>query len=486
MRILPFSSMLLTASLMSCGPSTVPVPASTAAQTLQAQSVSFDDLREIIQNVSGATARRFATTDNLGNVMDTVKIINDPSGGYLAVYHSLNSSNEFVLRLATSTNLLNWTYQQTMGTRQHQPDLQALPDGGFVLANEADTPGQGNYIMVRYYSSRADLLSNAAAKTYNVTRTLSACAEGTPSIYSVSLNPDIDNSTIVLGHHYYRNCDVDRQAQGTLTNFDSWTTAVQTDLNTSIEAFGLGGNIGDRDRITAQGTTYTLLEGQSVKNDFGTWSNYLWNESTATKLSINTPGGSGSFANPTITRVKSPAPSEGGQDAIVVTQFVPSENSAPGESGSLIYYRNLDANDLPVAATGAFSRVYQAEGAQLSHAVGRADGDGWSANTAQDGPGHMIFGPYVSDIPGGNRTAEFRLQEDNNTANNDEVVKLDIYDITANTVLNNSIVTRGQFSAANAYQDFNLTFGNTAGHLLEFRVYWLDKSYVKVDKITVF
>ena len=43
--------------------------------------------------------------------------------------------------------------------------------------------------------------------------------KGTQNIYSASLTPDIDHSIIDLGFQYQRNCDLDRQARGGLTNF---------------------------------------------------------------------------------------------------------------------------------------------------------------------------------------------------------------------------------------------------------------------------
>jgi hypothetical protein len=135
--------------------------------------------------------------------------------------------------------------------------------------------------------------------------------------------------------------------------------------------------------------------------------------------------------------------------------------------------------------SGGGDRVFEAEGSQLYHAVGRADGDGWSAATDLDGSGQMIYGPYATDIAGGSHTATYRMLVDNNTADNGDVVTIDVHDATAGSVLASSTITRQQWNAANAYQDFTLNFTNTAGHQLEFRVYWRDISYVRVDKITV-
>jgi hypothetical protein len=296
------------------------------------------ELIHIIENVPDATAYRYGATDSAGHVMDTAKIIADPAGGYLAVYHALAGSF-FQTHLATSTDLINWTYQQTYGDRTHQPYLTALPKGGFVLANEADN-GSYNWIQMRYYASRADLLANNASRTYNVPHTLVPAgkwAEGTPNIYSVTLNPDIDHSTIEVGFHYYKNGDVDRQARGTLTNFDSWSSHTEPAIDNAMLAFGLRGNIGDRDYLVFRGETFNIHEGQSVKNDFGSWRLFFWDWATGTarQLTVQTHGGSLSFANPSLTLV--PAP--GGGQALVVSIFIPSENSAAGEAGQLIYYK---------------------------------------------------------------------------------------------------------------------------------------------------
>ena len=54
------------------------------------------------------------------------------------------------------------------------------------------------------------LLAGSFNREVTIARTLSACNEGTPAIYSASLTPDIDHSVIDIGFHYQRACDVDR------------------------------------------------------------------------------------------------------------------------------------------------------------------------------------------------------------------------------------------------------------------------------------
>src|SRR6478672_8363780 len=203
----------------------------------------------ILGDVVGSTAHRYALTDSAGNTMDTVKIITNPAGGYLGVYHTGNRVN-----LATSTDLLTWVFRRTLDAQASQPTIRALPTGGFLTAVEYNNlSGSDGLLRFRHYANLAALLAGTVNRERTIPRSLSACHEGTPNIYSVSLTPDIDHSIIDVGFHYHRNCDVDRQARGRLTNFTTWTAAADTgadDLLTRAAAAqgrAVGGNIGDRD-----------------------------------------------------------------------------------------------------------------------------------------------------------------------------------------------------------------------------------------------
>jgi hypothetical protein len=142
--------------------------------------------------------------------------------------------------------------------------------------------------------------------------------------------------------HYHRDCQVDRQARGTLTGFRTWTAATDPQLDAAIEqaaaAAGerIGGNIGDRDHLRWRGRDYDLVEAQGRRGDFASWRVYLYDRAvrTAQRLNIVTHGGSTAFANPTATVLRDPA----GRQAVMVTLFVPGEGAAPGEAGSLLYH----------------------------------------------------------------------------------------------------------------------------------------------------
>jgi len=61
-----------------------------------------------------------------------------------------------------------------------------------------------------------------------------------PIFIAANLSPDISNSVIDIGFHYQSaksaQCSEgpDRQARGTLTNFNSWSATKQTDIDNAI------------------------------------------------------------------------------------------------------------------------------------------------------------------------------------------------------------------------------------------------------------
>lgn len=150
------------------------------------------------------------------------------------------------------------------------------------------------------------------------------------------------------------------------------------------------------------------------------------------------------------------------------------------------FYKDKAKISIDKVTTTTSIGKYEAEGSVLGHSVGRVVGDGWQANPTQDNAGHMIYGPYDSNVPVGNRKVTFGLKVDNNTLNNLQVATIDVWDATAGVVVATQNVLRQQFTAANQYQNFSLTFNQTAiNHQLEYRVYFNDVATITVDKITI-
>jgi hypothetical protein len=322
-NIFRFSS-LLTLQLFwifSCGPAGDPAP-----MTLQ---VARTTLRGYLEDVVGSTARRYRLSDDQGHSMDCLKVIAGPQPDqFVGVYHSYTRDDAtFHVEIATSRDLLQWVWRATLANQASQATIQAATDGGYVVAWEQEP---NNHLQFAYYQDWDDLLAGAAAKTFAAPQTLSDCAEGTPNIYSAS------STTVEVGFHYYRNCDVDRQASG-IMNWESWQAHELPELDTALENHGVRGNIGDRDGIfTFAGFQFSLIEGQSKKGDFGSWRTYLYDHQshTAELLNIQTHAGSQAFANPTFAEVNL-----GGHPTLLITLYLPREGAQNAEAGPLLYYR---------------------------------------------------------------------------------------------------------------------------------------------------
>lgn len=133
------------------------------------------------------------------------------------------------------------------------------------------------------------------------------------------------------------------------------------------------------------------------------------------------------------------------------------------------------------------SSRWEAEGQSLSHSTGRLEGDGWLCQTGIDAANqHMIYGPYDTNVPAGPNVAEFRMKVDNNTANDDSVVDIDVRNATSGQVLASQTITRRQFPIAGDYTNFTLPFTMPAANQsIELRIYWRGTSYTKVDWVAV-
>jgi hypothetical protein len=290
------------------------------------------ELLRLIEDVAAATAR-YHTVDDRGHSMDTLKVVENPAGGYLGVYHSV-AGDGFAAHLATSADLLTWTHRAVLDAPASQPTVAAVPGGGFLVAVEAGGSGQPAWLRFSRYRDVDRLLAADPDRVFDAPHTQvppGRLAEGTPNIYAA------DDSVVDAGFHYFRDGDVDRQARGRLTGFRTWTTERRPRLDAAVEAYGVAGNIGDRDALTWRGSPYTLIEGQLRKGRWDSWRIFLYEEPAgpAYPVRIRTHGGSTSFGNPSATLLTAPS----GAPALLVSVFLFGEGAAPGEAGQLVYHR---------------------------------------------------------------------------------------------------------------------------------------------------
>lgn len=309
----------------------VPLAARLPVANAEPVSMAAERFVELAGDVREADGFVYDVRDDGGRTMDTAEILQAPGGStYLAVYHSTLADGRFHAAVATSTDLRTWTRRHDFGAGTSQPSLAPNGRGGYVLAYEKDPD---NHIAVRDYADLDALLAGEADRAYDAPRTLSRCAEGTPDVTAVH------GDTVELTGHYQESCGTDRQLRATLRGFTTWHVEADDRLDRAVAAWGTAGNIGDRTRIELGGEPLVLIEGQRLREDFGSWRTYAYDPVTgrADRVTPRTHGDSTSLANPSAALVNTPD----GRPALLVSLFVPREGAAKGEAGQLLYWREL-------------------------------------------------------------------------------------------------------------------------------------------------
>lgn len=335
----------------------------------------------------------YGLADSTGTGMDTVKVIQAGPGDYLAVSHHLVGS-QFSVRLATSTDLRTFTFRATLDQNASQPYIAALSDGSLVVADEKGD-ATGSHVRFLHYASESALLAGAADRTFDTSRTLSTCNEGTPDIESAT------PSRLVVGFHFFSSCHVDREAQGILTSFSSWSSvAAQTAEDTAIVNAGFPGKHGGRDAVYWEGYPFRIVEAQDDTNlsGFANWRLVLFDETTGTAFPapVATAHGSTAFANPKLTLLDDPA----GNRVLLVTTFIFSEGAASGEAGELLYTVPAPAgfDNAGVSADSAQGGA-NFDGVGYSYSASALSGVGVSPGAAVSAGGLTYTWPNVG--PGG-------------------------------------------------------------------------------------
>ena len=138
-----------------------------------------------------------------------------------------------------------------------------------------------------------------------------------------------------------------------------------------------------------------------------------------------------------------------------------------------------------------FSQVLQANSfffaaRDLAHVTGYAEADGWAANVADNDANALLYGPYTDAIPRGAWVATFHLMIDNNHANGDKVVTCDVNNFSAGNRIASRDIFRTDFPVEYQYAEVDVPFFAPGGsNKLEFRVWWLDKAYIRAKGVTV-
>ena len=149
---------------------------------------------------------------------------------------------------------------------------------------------------------------------------------------------------------------------------------------------------------------------------------------------------------------------------------------------------SLSASDIVAMNNKLLSTVvYRGSNSSLGHEVGHKTGNWFNANTGTDKrSGCMIYGPYKALASSGAKTVGFTLMIDNNSADNNKVAVIDVYDSTSKKILASRDITRKEFAAPWTFQEFQLNFNcPNKTDKLEYRVHYCANSDLTFDKFVV-
>ncbi len=316
---------LLTAAVVlgACAPAPVASPGSI--ETARAE------LRDLISDVTAATAHRYKLTDDQGRSMGPTEITWVPEAErFAAVYFSWDDGDQaFHVHLATSDNLMDWTWEVELADQASQPAIAAASDGSYVVAWEQEP--DPIHMVIASFATWDDLRAGTVARRFDVPVTMPACGEGTPSIDAAS------SERVDLSFHYHGDCERDRQAAG-WTDWTTWQAVARPDRDKALIELGVAGHIGDRDTISFRGHDLMLIEGERIPGDWSSWRMFLYDAETgsAEELRFRTHAGSVAFSNPTASLIEI-----GGREAILVTLYLFTEGARGEEDEELLFYRTL-------------------------------------------------------------------------------------------------------------------------------------------------
>lgn len=350
----------------------------------------LSDVAALFSDVTSSTAHRYDLKDSQGAQMACVHVYAaaDPSAfggdGYFGVYQSFVSSagmtafrgdaaGEFEVRLASSSDLMTWTFRRTLLQNADMPFIARASNGWLLLAHEqwmnpgSQVPSRLGFKL--FYNERK-LVDGEHFNSFIAPLSVGKPTqiEGTPSIYQVTMveRQGYQMLDAAIGFHFNNEDGIDQVAAGTLHSFGPSVVDPSLegqrrvdDYDDAFIAHGAIGNIGQRDAGTVNGVHLCVQEGNTGKMPPTIWQDWrVWlylfapgegatplgaPQSSITELDVKTHGGSTAFGNPSFAVLPCPsslnARSTG--SCLFVSYFCFSEGAAPGEAGVAAFVQQL-------------------------------------------------------------------------------------------------------------------------------------------------
>lgn len=337
--------------------------------------LSREDLLQYLSNPrsAGAGNYRYGLRDSEGNQMDCPSVIDlgDGPGGYAAVYHSsyqAGGGRRYKIHLATSDDLINWTFRMTLVDNADMPSLTRVKGGEWLMmvheqwmnATPAGASRSPSRLGFKLFHSVADLLEGKVRSSWIAPSFSRSGLDGTPNVYACELVENDGRREIraEVGFHFWdgkRDANASARIDGLFSagREPEWQAVALDAFNAKMISAGVTGNIGQREQVVVEGGRFSVVEGNlgEPAKSWDQWRIWLYQhgrreaglaasgEGALTMLAPRTHRGSRAFGNPSVSFVRG----AGGKGRrIVISYFLFHEGAAPGEAGPLIYFFDLE------------------------------------------------------------------------------------------------------------------------------------------------
>ena len=280
---------------------------------------------------------------------------------------------QFNVRLASSKDLMEWTFRRTIIYNGDMPFLKRVDgddkDGWLLLAHEqwmnpnSQEPSQLGF---KLFYNESELLMGKYFNTFTAPLSVGSYShlEGTPSVYSAerAMKGSLYVVNADVGFHFNDRNGVDTVATGRLQDFGPTTIQAKLTGQHRADAYdelfiakGAIGNIGQRAPGTISGVHINAQEANigsmppTIWADWRIWLYFFAPDegdvptgaagSYVKMLNISTHGGSTAIGNPSWHLL--PCPVGKPANCIFISYFVFSEGAAPGEAGVLALWKTL-------------------------------------------------------------------------------------------------------------------------------------------------
>ncbi len=173
------------------------------------------------------------------------------------------------------------------------------------------------------------------------------------------------------------------------------------------------------------------------------------------------------------------------QEYLTQEEFLLAVEAVIGKDNTSRYTRLLlqyaDIDRLP----DGYLDVFAASRLPSTHpeAIVERGGKAIRATTTQ---GFLCYGQYKTGYPVIPLQVLFSIFIDNNTADDRNILIVDVYDHHSDRVIGKRLITRKDFPKSNEFSLFTLNFTPPSSQAnMEFRVYYVGWSYILIDKIAV-